>query len=178
LNHPSDKTKNGTVEHVAREFATVCIGYGQAEPVRDPRRGTNEYLEMRKAEEANRKPGPHDVCVANVWPPTWEVIALPRTNRPCIVYRAGSEVTRFESLVFYTSQRDEKGNIDPLRSGIPHDLIPPSCPRHIIQQFKELESANSPEAITAANERSARTKLDAEARDKQADRTIRQRLGL
>src|ERR1700729_3935264 len=85
LDHPTDKTKNGTVEHVAREFATVACGYGQAEHVRDPRRGTNEYLEFRATEEANRKPNPLDTCVANVWPPTWECIQIPRTNKPCII---------------------------------------------------------------------------------------------
>jgi hypothetical protein len=176
LNHPSDKTKNGTIEHVAREFATVTIGYGHAEPVRDPIRGTNEYLDMRKAEEANRKPGPHDVCVANVWPPTWECITLPRTNKPCIVYRAGSEVTRFESLYWYEPvASDSNGNHnDPIK----HDLIPPTCPRTIIEHFKELEIANSPEAIAAANERAAQVKINAELHDKKADKSFRQRLGL
>jgi hypothetical protein len=176
LNHPSDKTKNGTVEHVAREFATVACGYGQAEPVRDPRRGTNEFLAMRSEEERQRRPNPLDTCVPNQWPPVWEVIQLPRTDKPCIIYRAGSEVTRFESLYWYESvANDKNGNHrDPIR----HDLIPATCPPSIVRHFKELEAAQSPEAIAAANERAAQAKINAEIHEKKADRSLMSRFGL
>jgi hypothetical protein len=175
-NHPSDKTKNGTTEHVAREFAIVALGYQQAEAVPFPRRGAPGWLEAMAEREKDRKPGPHDVCVANVWPPTWEVISLPRTNKPCIVYRAGSEVTRFESLYWYEPvAADADGN---WRDPIKHDLIPPSCPDSIVRHFKELEASTSPEAIAAANERAAQEKIRAEQHERTRSGRMLAKLGL
>jgi hypothetical protein len=178
LNHPTDSTLNNTEQHVSNPVADYAIAVGQASVCTPARRGTNQWLVEMAEQEKLRKPNPLDVCVANVWPPTWECITLPRTNKPCIVYRSGSEVTRFESLYWYETARGKDGVLDPMLKAIQHDLIPESCPDSIVKHFKELEAANSPEAIDAANARAFQAKLNAETHAKQTDRTFKQRLGL
>jgi len=165
-NHPSDPSQNGTSQHVAREFAVVAIGYGQAEVVAQPRRGTNAYLAMRAEEEARRPANPMDTKVANVYPATWEVISLPRTNLPAVLFRSGSEVTRWESLEYY----DNDGNA--------HDALPSSCPASIRKHFEELAANSDPDQIAAINERALQQRIRNEQHEKSRASKMLGRLGL
>ena len=118
-NHPTDKTKNGTTEHVAQEFATVACGYGQASICPIPRRGTNEYLQMRAEEEANRKPGIYDVVppVTNTISSGWTAIKLKLWGGVVVVKKVGREELRFK--------------------------VPPvDCPPNIVALYNELKGIN------------------------------------
>jgi hypothetical protein len=164
--HVSDPALRGTTTNLPAHIAQVLVATGQAFACEIPRRGTNAYLKMRAEEEAGRQPGIFDTCVANVYPPVWECIQLPRTNKPCILYRAGSEVTRFESLHWYDNDSNR------------HDALPKECPASIRKQFEGLLAATSSEAIDAANERALQERLKAEQHEKTRSGRMLAKLGL
>ena len=56
INHPSDKSKNGRTQHVAREVANVLVATEQAEIV--PFKNFIERLDAHEAERAKQQPLP------------------------------------------------------------------------------------------------------------------------
>jgi hypothetical protein len=112
-NHPYDKSKNGTKEHVASAFGEVAIGYAQAEYVQPARRGTPQWLEEMKARSAAvTHPDAHDTAVPFVNGVSWS-IGKSFYGRPVIQRRTALE----------TGQCD-------------FNVIPAECPADIRKQYE------------------------------------------
>ncbi len=112
-NHPYDKSKNGTKEHVASAFGEVAVGYAQAERVPPTRYGTTEWLEERKAQSAAvTNPDAHDTAVPFVNGVRWEVGTSPY-GTPVIVRLSGFE----------------KGQSE-------YNVIPAECPANVRKQYE------------------------------------------
>ena len=121
LNHPTEPTKNGTLEHVSREFAVVACGYKQAEVA-----PYKNYVE-RLNEESKLRTGPSegDVVVSFVHPPRWELGFVPVTKKAALYYLAGTEKTCFRALVWY----DDNGKEHPIPALA-------DCPKELRERFK------------------------------------------
>jgi hypothetical protein len=95
-NHPYDKSKNGTKEHVASAFGEVAVGYAQAEVIQPARRGTPQWLEEMKARSAAvTSPDAHDTAVPFVKGVRWE-IGKSFYGRPVLLRRSGLETGQSE----------------------------------------------------------------------------------
>jgi hypothetical protein len=70
-NHPSDKSLNGTKQHVAREFAIVVASYNQATICPRPNYGTKEWIEERQAADAARGINKADTAIPFVVGVRW-----------------------------------------------------------------------------------------------------------
>jgi len=113
-NHPTDNTKNGKKEHVARELGTVAVGYGQAERCPRPAYGTSEWLEERRMVDANR-PAMAGDAVVGVQGIEWgcQDRGLYPQSRVLVIKKVGAET------VFY-------------------DGPPADCPESIRRRYQEL----------------------------------------
>jgi len=165
-NHPTDKTLNGSEQHVPRSVAEYACAVGQASVCPFPRRGAPGWHEAMAEQEKLRKPNPMDTCVPNVFPPVWEVCQLPISGLPSILLRHGSEVSRWESLYFY----DDKGDR--------HNALPASCPASIRKHFEDLAAASDPDQIAAANENALQARIKSEAHEKSRAGKMLARLGI
>ena len=96
-NHPTQPTKNGTTEHVAREFAIVAVGYGQAEVVRFANAG--ERLKAASEEFAQAQPSTRTDWSVNAGSSSGEVYILGRcTNPTCDIIRYHGPAGKFNTL--------------------------------------------------------------------------------
>ncbi len=137
-NHPLDKTKNGTKEHVARSLAEVACGFGQAELCPRSNYGTAEWAAERAALAAHAAVNPTDVnpTVAGV---QWGVQdkSLSPFSRVMVLKRSGSTIEYF-------------------------DAPPADAPLTIIQRFSDLTNTTADEAgfaaITAAKQQAEANK--------------------
>jgi hypothetical protein len=108
----ADPALRGTTTNLPAHIAQVLIAQGVAEAVPDPRRGTNEYLQMRAEQSAAAVPSPYDTPAPFVQGVRWEV-GQSHFGRPVIMRRSGSE----------TWQAD-------------FNVIPPDCPADIRKQYE------------------------------------------
>lgn len=95
----------------------------------DAKRTFKRWLAAMAEEEARRAPNPMDTCVPNIYPGTWEVINLPLSNRPVIIFRLGCEVSRYDRVA------------------------PKGCPPEVKKDFEQRLKATSPEAAEALREK-------------------------
>jgi hypothetical protein len=89
LAHPSKPELNGTIAHVAREFATVAVGYSQAEYA--PYKNYVERLQEESQQARALQPG--DVAAPFVDGVRWGFQLHPLAGA-CLVKESGSEVAR------------------------------------------------------------------------------------
>lgn len=89
LSHPTEPTKNGTLEHVAREFAVIACGYKQAEVA-----PYKNYVERLSEESKFRtQAAAGDTVVEFFKEPQWSVGLV--TAHPTIFRKWGYEAVRF-----------------------------------------------------------------------------------
>jgi hypothetical protein len=66
INHPTQPELNGTTEHVSRAFAETARGYRQAEYVKEPARGSKDWLAWRNRAAATvTAPSEYDTPAGN-----------------------------------------------------------------------------------------------------------------
>jgi len=135
--HPSDPSKNGTLEHVAREFAIVACGYKQAEPA--PYKNYHERL----SETASVGTDPSNVN-PTVSGTEWGVIAAAESQfrQDTIIRRRGAEV------LYYSGPTSE-------------------MPKSIIAKWEQLVNSPNQDAVNvAAVERAKAAQADYNERAK------------
>jgi hypothetical protein len=86
LQHPTDKTLNGTIEHVAREFAVVAVGYKQAqyEPFKTRIEAMDDYERRRVGIPPGSTPVTNVVGIQHS-------IGVTVAGSPCIFRRQATE---------------------------------------------------------------------------------------
>jgi hypothetical protein len=127
-NYPNISERNKRID-VPRSVGEVAIYNGQATAAqRSQQRGSAQWLSEMAEIEAKRIPNPSDTSVPNN-PGEWSV-GQSGSNKPCIIYKHGSEVHMFDS---------------------PHCVFPAPVPEKVIRQFKDLNAAT--DATASANER-------------------------
>lgn len=164
-----DPSLRGKTVHLPAHVAAVLIATNQAVEVKLPPRGAPGWAEARMEESrvlAGTGDASQDTVVANVYPPTWTLETLPITCKPAIVYRSGSNVTKFPALFWY----DAKGK--------KHDAIPSECPKNIRKQFEEQLDAIAPERMEAAAEKIRKAQTDQDASDRTGTNRFFGRLGI
>ena len=97
-NHPSDKSLNGTKQHVAREFAIVVASYNQATICPRPNYGTKEWIEERQAADAARGINKADTAIPFVVGVRWGLQSHPLAG-DVIVRESGSEISYYSDAV-------------------------------------------------------------------------------
>jgi hypothetical protein len=134
-NHPTDKTKNGTREHIAREAATTAVTFGWCEIVRYA-----SYVD-RLSQEAPTGSDKH-----NVTPPTptlgW---GIDQKQDGAVVYiievRASGETVRYEL-------------------GQETLAINNGCPQSVLEQAARFRGAPDAAAVGAAQLATAKQQAD------------------
>jgi hypothetical protein len=150
-NHPYDKSKNGTADHVTRTFAEVAVGYGQADYAPKPNYGTPEWLQERWEQSARAVPTPGEVnvCVDGVQWGVQPAIAGYAWSKVMVVKKVGSET------FFYATP-------------------PPDAPLPIVQQYWDLVGrVEDPETIRVRECQLAAAQQAQDIADKQAERAVR-----
>ena len=95
--HPTKPELNGTTEHVAREFAIVACGYGQAEVVRFA--NAAERLKAASEEFAQKQPPAHTDWTVNAGSASGEVYILGRCSNPtCGLIRYSGPSSKFNTF--------------------------------------------------------------------------------
>lgn len=121
--HPTKPEMNGQTEHVARELATVAIGYGQAEACPLPRYGTDEYLQMKAEQAAQVKgPAPGDVVPPGTPSGTAEWGVKDKGPSSLSTVQVWKRVSSGE-VTWYAAPPDD-------------------CPESVRRRFEELKGAN------------------------------------
>jgi hypothetical protein len=131
-NHPFDKTKNGTKEHISESFADVAIGYGQAEYVKPAPHGSREWLmERLRISAAVTAPSEYDTPAPFAAKESWSVVTS-HYGSPAIQWRSGSESTLF---------------------GIGENFVPSNCPADVRKLYEKTMKEHSARLEAAARER-------------------------
>jgi len=136
--HPTDPSKNGTLEHVCRDLAAVACGYGQASPA--PFKDFRERLAFETAQRTGPQPGDSAVTLPLV--DEWGVKA-PDGECPAVVILKKTPCG------------------ETLRYLQPTSEMPP----HIVQRFEELSHID-PGASAAQFEKDKRAQQDYDQRSK------------
>jgi hypothetical protein len=136
VNHPYKPELNGTIEHVARELATVAVGYGQAEDCPAPNYQTR-LAENELERQRNLQPDPNFVQGVS-WTVKEHTLAAAGQGRAFIERRCGNEVLYGESPDAFKD-----------------------CPKNIRVRFLELNKVEDPDAV-AEKQIKERYRLEAE----------------
>jgi hypothetical protein len=152
LNHPTQPQKNGTTEHVAREFAIVAEGYGQCERVK-----FKNYVErLRQAATAPKEVHAADNSVA---PPTLKV-------GWSIVTRDGPGGQQY-----FVQEVRASGET------FLYDGPPPSAPATIVARYQELAVGKVDAAVLQEQKRIAEAeKKNAELANAEKEKTAFHRI--
>jgi len=145
INHPTQPQKNGTTEHISREFAIVAEGYGQCVRVKF----ANYVERLKAAQEAPRQVHSNDnSCIAPVLPVGFGIVKRVNGTRDVFLIQ---EVTAAGEALIYEG-------------------VPAGCPASLVKQWQELNGADVDPAIAAEAARVAQCqKQNADAENKQRE---------
>jgi hypothetical protein len=150
--HPYKPELNGTIEHVARELATVAVGYGQAEyaPYKN-------YIERLQAEEAQRQAAiPANERQVFSEFPVWQVAYLKLANKYVVERLHGTEKISYGEIPIFNRgipdfKASEKQFVQVLKDA--------GCPPSVIQNWQH--ERNKPDYLYMEQQRIEQEKQEA-----------------
>jgi hypothetical protein len=132
--------KNGTEEHVRNDVGNTLVAAGFAEALPDPRRGTNEHLQMR-AEQSRLAGAPdkNDVVPPRVEGVRWEIFQ-PAPGVVILLRKSGFEVTFFVEKDFEDTKDKNNRVVETGRQKF-LDAVR-ACPQSVLKQYEDHKAAN------------------------------------